>query len=130
MAELHLKTDVMLVTPLHDGMNLVAKEHVLTRAIDPTHGPSTLVLSQFAGAIHELPEAIAVNPFSPESICDGIEAALALSKEEKSDRLRKMSFRLRQWTQEDWARRLVELTEKAPESSLSKEHRPYATLQA
>jgi len=58
-----------LVTPLRDGMNLVAKEFV---AAQPADDPGVLVLSQFAGAAGELPQAILVNPYDPEGLVEGI----------------------------------------------------------
>ena len=57
------------MTPLRDGMNLVAKEFV---AAQPDDDPGVLVLSQFAGAAHELTEALIVNPFDPDAIADAM----------------------------------------------------------
>ena len=58
-----------MVTPLRDGMNLVAKEFV---AAQPDDDPGVLILSQFAGAAHELTEALIVNPFDPDAIADAM----------------------------------------------------------
>src|SRR5690349_24774786 len=75
----YLAADVALVTPLRDGMNLVAKEYVACRG---TEG-GVLVLSEFAGAAHELREAVIVNPYDPESIRRALEIALAMSRSEE-----------------------------------------------
>ena len=64
VASLYRAADVMLVTPLHDGMNLVAKEFVASRVADP----GVLVLSEFAGAAYELTEALLVNPHDIEGL--------------------------------------------------------------
>ena len=109
MAALHRRADLAVVTPLHDGMNLVAKEHILHRgAIHDRSG--ALVLSQFAGAAFELKEAFLVNPFLPESICDGIERAMDSSALEKRSRMAKLVTRVKAWTATDWARRLIDVT--------------------
>lgn len=80
-------TRVGLVTPLRDGMNLVAKEYVAAQ--DPEN-PGVLVLSRFAGAVHELGEALLVNPFDPDEITEAIDTALKMPLDERQDRWRKM----------------------------------------
>jgi trehalose 6-phosphate synthase len=72
-----------LVTPLRDGMNLVAKEFV---AAQPADDPGVLVLSQFAGAAGELEQAILVNPYDPEGQVEGIERALTMPLQERRER--------------------------------------------
>jgi len=72
-----------LVTPLRDGMNLVAKEFV---AAQPDDDPGVLVLSRFAGAARELSEALIVNPFDPDAIADAMHAALTMPVEERRER--------------------------------------------
>jgi trehalose 6-phosphate synthase len=72
-----------LVTPLRDGMNLVAKEFV---AAQPSDNPGALVLSRFAGAAEELPQAILVNPYDPEGLVEGIERGLTMPLEERRER--------------------------------------------
>ncbi|MGH8182392.1 MAG: alpha,alpha-trehalose-phosphate synthase (UDP-forming) [Rhodanobacteraceae bacterium] len=72
-----------LVTPLRDGMNLVAKEFV---AAQPPDDPGALVLSCFAGAARELPQAILVNPYDPEAQVEGIEQGLTMPREERRER--------------------------------------------
>jgi trehalose 6-phosphate synthase len=76
---------VGLVTPLRDGMNLVAKEYVAAQNPDD---PGVLVLSRFAGAAAQLGEAILVNPHSAEDVADGIARALAMPLTERIERHR------------------------------------------
>jgi trehalose 6-phosphate synthase len=71
---------VGLVTPLRDGMNLVAKEYVAAQNPDD---PGVLILSRFAGAARQLTEALLVNPNSPEEIADALKRALAMEKPER-----------------------------------------------
>jgi len=72
-----------LVTPLRDGMNLVAKEYVAAQ--DPAD-PGVLVLSRFAGAARELTGAVSINPYDVEGIAQGVQTALAMSKDERIER--------------------------------------------
>jgi trehalose 6-phosphate synthase len=78
---------VALVTPLRDGMNLVAKEYV---AAQPPHDPGVLVLSSFAGAADELKQAIVINPSDPEDIVEAISAALTMRESERRERWAEM----------------------------------------
>ena len=74
---------VGLVTPLRDGMNLVAKEYVAAQ--DPDD-PGVLVLSQFAGAAQELDAALLVNPFDQAGVADALDRALGMPGDERRDR--------------------------------------------
>jgi trehalose 6-phosphate synthase len=80
------------VTPLRDGMNLVAKEYVACQ--DP-EDPGVLVLSQFAGAAAELDGAVTVNPYDTEYVAEGLQRALAMSIEERRSRWASMMSVLR-----------------------------------
>jgi trehalose 6-phosphate synthase len=73
------------VTPLRDGMNLVAKEYIAAQ--DP-EDPGVLILSRFAGAAEQMKEAVLVNPYSAEEMSDAIVQALAMPKEERIRRWR------------------------------------------
>jgi len=75
-----------VVSSLHDGMNLVAKEYVSTR--DDERG--VLVLSEFTGAARELPEALIVNPFNVEQMASAMQTALTMPEEEQRRRMKKM----------------------------------------
>jgi len=72
-----------VVTPLRDGMNLVAKEFVAAQADDD---PGVLILSQFAGAAQDLAEALIVNPFDPDAIADAMHQALEMPSDERRER--------------------------------------------
>ncbi|MBO0979500.1 trehalose-6-phosphate synthase [Microbacterium sp. SD291] len=90
MAALFLAADVMLVTALRDGMNLVAKEYVATR-ID---NRGVLVLSEFAGAADELGSAILVNPHDIEGLKEAIMRAVSMPPKEQSRRMRSLRRRV------------------------------------
>ena len=90
--------DVALVTPLRDGMNLMAKEYVATR----TDGTGVLILSEMAGAAEELGEAIIVNPNDQDAVIEAIEAALAMPEKEQVERNRTMQRRLMRYDIERW----------------------------
>jgi trehalose 6-phosphate synthase len=88
---LYLAADVMVVTPLRDGMNLVAKEYVASRV----DNRGVLVLSEFAGAAVDLPEAIVVNPNDVDALKDAILRAIAMSPDEQRQRMEAMRWHLR-----------------------------------
>jgi len=75
-----------VVSSLHDGMNLVAKEFVTARGDER----GALVLSKFTGAARELPDAVLVNPFDVDEMADGLFAALTMSAAEQERRMRRM----------------------------------------
>jgi alpha,alpha-trehalose-phosphate synthase [UDP-forming] len=82
----YLIANVFLVTSLHDGMNLVAKEYIAARNDEK----GTLILSKFAGASAELSQAIIVNPYDIEWVADAIKTSLEMSISEQTRRMRKM----------------------------------------
>ena len=82
--KLYRAADVCLVTSLHDGMNLVCKEFVAAR--DDEQG--VLVLSQFAGASHELDAALIVNPYHTTQVADSLHQALSMPRSEQQQRMR------------------------------------------
>ncbi|MDO5682671.1 MAG: trehalose-6-phosphate synthase [Propionibacteriaceae bacterium] len=86
MAALYRAADVMVVTPLRDGMNLVAKEYVACRG----SGDGALVLSEFAGAARELKQAWQVNPYDIDGMKDQILAAAGADQTEKRRRMRQL----------------------------------------
>ncbi len=80
---LYLAADVMVVTPLRDGMNLVAKEFVAARGgVD-----GVLVLSEFAGAADEFSDAVIVNPHDPHALVEALETAISMPREEAARRM-------------------------------------------
>jgi trehalose 6-phosphate synthase/phosphatase len=99
LAAMYAMSHVALVTPLRDGMNLVAKEYVATRR-DKT---GVLVLSEMAGASKELPEAIIINPNNREEIADALKTALEMPCDEQIRRNAIMQNRLRRYDVVRWA---------------------------
>jgi trehalose 6-phosphate synthase/phosphatase len=91
--------DVALVTPLRDGMNLIAKEYVAAHA----GREGVLVLSEMAGAARELTEAVQVNPFDLDAMVDAIDHALTMPTGEQIQRNDAMVRRLRRYTVQRWA---------------------------
>ena len=87
LAGVYRAARMALVTPLRDGMNLVAKEFVAAQ--DP-EDPGVLILSRFAGAAVQLGEALLVNPYSAEEMSDAIRTALAMKRDERIARWRSM----------------------------------------
>lgn len=114
MAALYRAADVMLVTALRDGMNLVAKEYVASR-----HDESgVLVLSEFTGAADELTQALLVNPHDINALKDAILRALAMPPREQARRMRALRRRVLEHDVTRWASEfltaLEALTERAP----------------
>jgi trehalose 6-phosphate synthase len=101
---------VGLVTPMRDGMNLVAKEYVAAQ--DPSD-PGVLILSQFAGAAMELREALLVNPHDAEEIAEALAVALAMPPEERKARWEPMMARLREGTAASWGAAFLERLRRA-----------------
>lgn len=95
--------DVCMVTSLHDGMNLVAKEYVAAR--DDERG--ALVLSQFTGAAHELHEALLVNPYHIEQTAEALHEALIMPEYEQRERMRSMRALVRDFNVYRWAGRML-----------------------
>lgn len=101
---LYAKSDVALVTPLRDGMNLVAKEYVASKQ-DRT---GVLILSEMTGAMDELPESLRINPNNTSTIVQAIDQALSMPEAEQRQRLRKMQRRLAQYSVQRWASDFIE----------------------
>lgn len=99
LAALFRGSQVGLVTPLRDGMNLVAKEYV---AAQDAEDPGVLVLSKFAGAAEELSEAILVNPYDNDEVAQSLQRALNLKKEERQERYNALIERVRKHDVKNW----------------------------
>jgi trehalose 6-phosphate synthase len=109
LAGFHRMAAVGLVTPLRDGMNLVAKEYV---AAQNPEAPGALVLSRFAGAAKELEGAILVNPHDPDETAEALHLALTLPVDERRERWQQMWRSVQRNTAAAWAHRfLAELDE-------------------
>ncbi len=99
--------DLCIVSSLHDGMNLVAKEYIVTR----THAAGSLVLSRFTGAARELTDAVLINPYSIEECADAIRAAIEMPAAEKEQRMQNMRRIITKNNIYSWAASIVsELT--------------------
>ncbi len=96
--------DVALVTPIKDGMNLIAKEFIATKA----DGKGVLILSEMAGAAKELGEAIIVNPNNKEEIVESIKRALEMPNEEQIENNKTMQKRLQRYNIERWAKDFID----------------------
>ena len=108
LAGFHRRACVGLITPLRDGMNLVAKEYVAAQ--DPKD-PGVLILSKFAGAASAMHGAILVNPYDPDEIADALHKALKMKPKEKRDRWEKMDRAVRESTASIWARSFLKALE-------------------
>ena len=107
LALLYRRADVMMVTPLRDGMNLVAQEFVLCQAAEPDlpgRWRGVLMLSELAGASHVLPGALLVNPWNAHEMVERLVEALALDPGERHRRLDLMADRVEQLDSIRWAR--------------------------
>ncbi len=99
LVALYGAADACLVTPLRDGMNLIAKEYVAACK----DGRGVLILSETAGAAQELGEALIVNPNSKEEVKGALEEALAMPEEKQAERNREMQKRLERYDVIQWA---------------------------
>ena len=102
---LYRAAEVALVTPLRDGMNLVAKEFIAAQ--DPA-SPGVLVLSRFAGAAEQLKEALLVNPYDTTGMADTIERALKMPLEERRERHQQLLQRIREQDVHWWRTRFLQ----------------------
>lgn len=95
--------DLCMVTSLHDGMNLVAKEYIASKEDDT----GALILSQFTGASRELYDALIVNPYNIEEMADAILTALEMDPDEKTERMRRMRKMVFERNVYYWAANLI-----------------------
>jgi trehalose 6-phosphate synthase len=111
LAGLYRAARVGLVTPLRDGMNLVAKEYVASQNPDD---PGVLVLSRFAGAAHECKAALLVNPYDPDSVAAAIGQALSMPLAERRERHDELFQVLSHNSVQHWADRFLAALEREP----------------
>ncbi|AHE56227.1 alpha,alpha-trehalose-phosphate synthase (UDP-forming) [Sphingomonas sanxanigenens] len=104
LAGIYRAARIGLVTPLRDGLNLVAKEYVAAQ--DP-EDPGVLILSRFAGAAEQLTEAVLVNPYSAEEISDAIALALKMPREERVARWQALNENIQREDVFWWLRRFT-----------------------
>jgi trehalose 6-phosphate synthase/phosphatase len=103
LCALYALADIALVTPLIDGMNLVAKEYIACQR----ENAGLLILSEFAGAAEELFNALLVNPYDSAAVAGTLTNALALTTEEKQNRIRPMRERVMRYDARHWARSFI-----------------------
>ncbi|HEY7838634.1 MAG TPA: trehalose-6-phosphate synthase [Terriglobales bacterium] len=118
--------DAVIVSSLHDGMNLVAKEFVAAGRDD-----AVLVLSEFTGAARALHEAVQMNPYATDGFADAIAAALAMPEAERCERMRRLRWRVAHYDIGVWAREILrairqrEFDAQSPQfSAAAPSHRP------
>ena len=109
LSALYRAADVLLVTPVRDGMNLVAKEFVASRSDED----GVLVLSEFAGAASELAEAVTMNPFDVDRTAEILERALLLPEEERVTRMRALRRRVFAYDVHHWVGLYLEALDQA-----------------
>jgi trehalose 6-phosphate synthase len=107
---LYRASRVALVTPLRDGMNLVAKEFIAAQ--DPAD-PGVLVLSRFAGAAEQLRDALLVNPYDSDGTADAIQHALHMPLEERQARHQRLLSNIREYDVHWWQRNFLEALQQA-----------------
>ena len=109
LVALYSAADIALVTPLRDGMNLVCKEYVASRS----DGDGVLILSKFTGAIAEIKNCLAVNPYSIEGVSDAIYEALTMPEKERRKRMKRMRTNIEKNNILNWLHKCVEHFEKS-----------------
>jgi glycosyltransferase involved in cell wall biosynthesis len=123
----HREADVCLVTSLHDGMNLVAKEFMAARHDER----GVLILSCFTGAAHELRDALQIKPYDIDQTAEAIRFALEMDPEEKELRMQRMRKTVREHNVCRWAGALIaELCELRLDASDENKEKPRATTAA
>jgi trehalose 6-phosphate synthase/phosphatase len=114
---LYAKADIMLVTPIRDGMNLVAKEYVASKK----RKAGVLILSEMTGAIDEMPEALSINPNNAMSVASAIHEALSMPSREQMKRLKAMQERLEVASVQNWGKEFMDdLSDMSKGDALSK----------
>jgi trehalose 6-phosphate synthase len=103
LSAFYRESDVCLVTPLRDGMNLVAKEYIASQTGDP----GVLVLSRFCGAAEDLREAIIINPHDIDGTADALKKALEMPLSERKDRWQALIERVHTHTAQAWRDRFL-----------------------
>ena len=99
LIDLYVASDVALITPIRDGMNLVAKEYIATR----TKSDGVLVLSEMAGAAKELHGALLINPNNFEQVADSLKYALEMPQDEQQSRMKALQKRVSRYDVTRWS---------------------------
>ncbi|MGB3774396.1 MAG: bifunctional alpha,alpha-trehalose-phosphate synthase (UDP-forming)/trehalose-phosphatase, partial [Leeuwenhoekiella sp.] len=113
LIDLYTSCDIALLTPIRDGMNLVAKEYIATR----TDKTGVLILSEMTGAAQELNEALLINPNNFEEIAETLKEAIEMPEEEQIQRNSQMQKRLKRYNVEKWSSEFLDALEKTKEKA-------------
>lgn len=105
LMKIYRLADICWVSSLRDGMNLVAKEYI---AAQNPHDPGVLILSQFAGAAQQMPEALIVDPQDQHAMVDALKTALNMSKVEKLERYQQLISGIKSFDINDWRNAFLE----------------------
>lgn len=129
LVELYAACEVALITPVRDGMNLVAKEYVMSRV----NRDGVLILSEMAGAAKEMPEALLINPLNFDQISEAMVKALNMPEEEQEERMSAMQERIFNYTVKKWARNFMndlknEEGKRKKESKSAMEHEVFQSI--
>ncbi len=114
---LYQEAHIAMITPLRDGMNLVAKEYIASKEISKT---GVLILSEMAGASNELMDAVVVNPQDREDMADAIRIALEMNKKEQAFRLNNMQETLKKYDVKHWATTFLNVQKQLMEEQKTK----------
>lgn len=114
LCALYQSADVGLITPIRDGMNLVAKEYVASQ-----HGQGVLILSELAGAANEMGEAVLVNPMDKREVAHAIYTALTMPEPEQKQKLSVLQKRLREYSVSYWVNDFLRQLDEVKESQVS-----------
>lgn len=117
LISLYTCSDVALITPVRDGMNLVAKEYVMSRSDQD----GVLILSEMAGASKELKEALIINPMNYREISNALLQALEMPKEDQAKRIKIMQDTIRNNNVKKWATNFLTQLEGIPSNNLQQE---------
>lgn len=115
LAAFYALAEVCLVTPLRDGMNLVAKEFLDCQRPEFSKRPGVLILSEFAGAAQELSHSIQVNPYDVDDVATALDRALEMPDDERRKRIDMMQGRLRKQDSATWTRLFLKDLDKVPQ---------------
>lgn len=107
LVDLYASSHVALISPLRDGMNLVAKEYVATRVKQD----GVLLLSEMAGAAKEMHEAVLINPHNFEHLADSLKYALEMPEEEQKRRMAALQRRIKRYSVDRWAEEFLKALE-------------------
>jgi trehalose 6-phosphate synthase len=127
LADIYRSSRIGMVTPLRDGMNLVAKEYVAAQ--DPAD-PGVLILSRFAGAAEDLTDALIVNPYSIDTTADVIRQALEMSLSERRARHQALMTAVQKQDIAAWYRSYLAALEKVRMSEEPPGLRPSKSIQS